>query len=243
VGASKPRKQTAGNAGAEPAKTGGGLFLLLGGAVLLLLVLVCGGVAVVVYVAFVRPGGSVSAGPITMANFDRIRGGMSEADVEAILGKPTNADTNLDANDRPLVAERGRAQLWSNREDHIIVAYCDHKAVSWHCMIGGKFRIQTDRTYAWFNQPEPPPTPSPKPDPKPDPNGKLTQAAFDAIVIGKSTRAEVEAALGPPKEVRPDPSARLVKHLALYWVEGQIFFTVFVREDNGVVTGKSSNLK
>jgi hypothetical protein len=170
VAASKPKKQSARKTDPAPAKTGGTLFLVLGGAALFLLVLVCGGVGVAAYLAFARPGGGTAGGPITLANFDRIHGGMSEADVEAILGKPDYPDTNLEANDRPLVAERGLAQLWSDSRDHVMVVYCDHKTVTWHCNIGGKYRIQTDRTYAWFNQPKPPAPDPPKTHPKPDPN-------------------------------------------------------------------------
>jgi hypothetical protein len=198
------------------------------------------------------PGDS---GPITKTNFMKIRGGMTEAEVEAILGKPTYPDLNVEMSDAGwYVGDQGRFQMWRQGQNDINVLYCGHKAARWLWISdGGRDRLQKyDEAFYYRNQfagknpppdSRPDPTPDPKPDPKPDPNAKVTKAFLASIMAGKTTRAEVEAVLGPPKEVGPGGRLGKSNILALKWIEGTTLLTVYVKEETGIVTGTACNLK
>jgi hypothetical protein len=93
----------------RPAKQGGiplWVWLLLGGGLLFGLLLV-GGVVATLFAT-----GVIGGGPkLTVENVQRIQGGMTEAEVVGILGKPTETAAGPKTNQRTLTWRKGKEYI------------------------------------------------------------------------------------------------------------------------------------
>lgn len=112
-------RSAAGPVAAPPAKRGGiPLWLILGGAGLAAVVALAVGATVVYLLLF--------SSPVNQGNFDKVKPGMARADVEGILGKPTQSQ------DLPFL--NINASVWSDKKKAIVVWYQDgneiHKIIT-----------------------------------------------------------------------------------------------------------------
>ncbi len=127
----------------QPRKKSGGMLWLLvagGGGVALLLLLGCGG-----GLWYVMSGGVNNA--ITEANFDKLRMGMSEAEVQAVLGTPTqilDLQNPFGFGGNPLAPNAPNAPniksfIWERGGNTITVTFANGKS----SMIVGEFKTRT----------------------------------------------------------------------------------------------------
>ena len=111
------------------------VWLLSGGVALVLLCGCCGTGGVV---AWSLMGGS---GPVTAANYQQLRKGMSQAEVHAVLGPPTTT-SNFGGS---------QVETWQNGADNITVTFQSGKAFSRSCNIqhNGAIQLQDSGILPW----------------------------------------------------------------------------------------------
>jgi hypothetical protein len=218
-----------------PLHTGGlGTYLMFGSlAGVALLLVSCGGVG-----SLLKKDSYT--GPVTKENFRKIKGGMSEADVAAILGQPTEADRNDNNQNVMIVFDRGRVQLWLRPTgpglSHIIeVVYCEHKVVQWTWIGegGGDREERSDANYTYQAQ-------FVRQGKQPPYHGKLTKASYDAIVLNKTTRIECLKLFDNPSQVVPLTDG-MSSTLTIRWTEPGRGVEIIVNAQTDVVIKKNSN--
>jgi hypothetical protein len=152
-----------------PKKKGGlGIWLLAGGGLVAVMMLfVCGGGGIGAYFLFFRTNS------VTKANFDKIKGGMSPAQVQEILGKPDKSEDPKDLAAFGIKAGNlPKTSIWESGKNSITVTYSDDKAIAWVGKFdGAEYAMLADAStlMAGFNPSKPNPNPDPKPNPNPDP--------------------------------------------------------------------------
>ena len=227
-----------------PARYGGlKTWLLLAGGVVLVLMLLCGGAGGVGWYFLYGRGPAT----VTKANYSAIKGGMSETDVQAILGKPTRTVDIEDPFDDPR-GDRGkratlyRKQIWENGKDSIAVTSVDGKVVNWDATLDGNQLKQSDPSVlakALDQGAAPAPGPGFPRNPPPPLNtstkGRVTQANYDAIVVNQTRAVDLISLIGFPTRTTIEPGGPPVRHTNVY-VDGPAQITVTVT--GGVVTGK-----
>lgn len=202
--------------------------LLVGGGVGLLLV-----VGVIVLLVVLLGGGN---GKLTAENVAKVKMGMSEREVIALVGQPTETiDPRIEAGKlglpagdvgNALLAKIPKAMKWSKNDINLVVAFVDGKATT---IIGGssgdaaKTAVAPPTGGITFHASEPPaqppsqppvaqpqpPVTQPQPAPPPD-ESKLTKENFAKLKVGMSEQ-EITALIGNPALSRPaQPSGKVL---------------------------------
>ncbi len=116
----------------EPQKSNTMLYLLLGGgAAALLLLCLCSGGAVGGYFLFFR------SNPVTKENFDKIKAGMTEAEVKDLLGRPHKTSPAF-------ITADAKMWVWEHDNDAIHVTFIDGKVVAWDAIIATRVYQQAE---------------------------------------------------------------------------------------------------
>ena len=204
-------------------KKGGGalLWILLGGgAVVCFLFLGCAGVGAVGFYIYYQAGKGV-----TLANYNKLRPGMTEKEVTDILGSPTRTES----------AGTGKNYIWQSGENTITVTMQDGKAFMFAAAIDRQLYFGNNNAEASNAKttpapnpggnlfpppgpgpgpttgPGPNPGPGPGPGPKPAPDNTpglckdLSHETLGRVIAaGKKTEAEIIAIVGTqPKHLGP----------------------------------------
>ncbi len=232
---------------APPKKKGGmGVWLLVGGGLVAFMMLfVCGGGVIGAYFLFFR------GNAVTKANFDKIKGGMSPTEVQAILGKPDKTgDTKALGLLGVKVEGAPKTEIWESGKDSITVSYINDKVATWAGVFDGATFAMTDPNVLFGNLnngPKPPVNnntpPSPNPDPNPNPPmpaSRLTLDKFNQIKGGMNPAALV-LLLGPQSQanLKPDPAAQMLvseRGTAYIWSDGADSITVNFTPDYKAVS-------
>jgi predicted Zn finger-like uncharacterized protein len=219
------------------------MWLLVAGGVMLVLVTLCAG-----------PGGlgwyyQYGRGPatVTKANYDAIRVGMSEADVQALLGKPTRTVDVEDPFDDPRGGGKRttlyRKQFWENGKDVIAVTFVDGKVMNWDATLDGTQHKNSDpgalaKALDGGAAPAPGPGPGrvlPPPPLNTSSKGRVTQANYDAIVVNQTRAVDMMNLIGFPSRSSITPGGPPVQVNYTY-TDGPAEITVTIV--GGVVTAK-----
>ena len=184
-----------------------GVWMALGGVGLLLLV-VCVGVGGYFGVNYFTGGAHV-----TLDDYGKIKGGMTEAEVTAILGPATNVLQDTKDIQAAAVFGNLRGLQWKNGDNTIVVNFTNDHVTTWSCLIDGTARNQV----AWQNdRPNPPP-------PVTLPNGTITVANYNQIQKGMS-EAQVKGVLGEPVNAMDAAGKRILVYQS--FMQGSITITL-----------------
>jgi uncharacterized protein (TIGR03066 family) len=156
-------------------KSSMGLWVLIGGGLVGVLFFVCAGGSIGAYFLFFR--GSA----VTKANYDKIKGGMTTAQVKDILGKPDKSEEPSD-----LSAFGGksttsfRADYWESGKKSIIITFADDKVFAWVGKFDGAEYTMSDPSVLFGG-----PSSAPRSDPTSRPGSKPASAPTSAPTISK----------------------------------------------------------
>jgi len=188
--------------------------LACAGAALLAMLLGCGGMSG----KGGGPGASTAppapkGGGVTLENYNKLRSGMSQADVAKILGNPTMTE-------QPPKGSVGvdNIQVWESGQDHIRVTYGGGKVIMMQAFLKGQLYVGNDNK-----------------DPGPGKGSGLSRATLDKLDANlgnpgeqKMTEAEVIALVGgQPQKLGPQTIAGGIRsNQTLKWTQGNSWLKV-----------------
>jgi hypothetical protein len=114
---------------------------------------------------------------VTLANYNTLRGGMTDTDVQNMLGFAADINGTLDADAANY--DKAKVYVYKDGGNSITVTYCDNKVARWSAMIDGqKYGPNKADAFVLLNT-------------------KITKANFEQIAGGK-TEFELKGILGNP---------------------------------------------